>query len=300
MITTTNPQSSAQPTQTRPRTVSSVSARATGPKPAPGTPTPRSDSSASPFSASAASSSPSTTSSGLAFPAARLPWAVLYLTACWLVLTRPVDRYTFPIIITVACACRIVTVYADPFLSSDIYRYTWDGVVQHAHISPYRYVPGDKVLAFLREPNLELFNNMNRRDYARTIYPPAAQFLFYLVTFISPTVVCMKTFMILFEGLTAWALVKLFNHLGYRREQLLLYAWCPMLIWEIGGSGHLDSVAMAYIALALLFRFRLRPRAHRRLPWSCRHHQALPARAVSRPSTAGDPPAGPIGKCPPQ
>jgi hypothetical protein len=114
-------------------------------------------------------------------------------------------------------------------------------------------------LAFLREPNLEVFNNINRRDYAHTIYPPAAQFIFYLVTLTSPTLTSMKTFMMLFEGLTAWALIKLLLHLGYRREQVLLYAWCPMLVWEIGGSGHLDAAAMALITLALLFRFRNRP-----------------------------------------
>jgi alpha-1,6-mannosyltransferase len=146
--------------------------------------------------------------------------------------------------------------FAEPYLSSDIYRYVWDGVVQHAHISPYRYVPGDRVLAFLREPHQEIFDNINRRDYAHTIYPPAAQALFYLVTWISPTVTFMKTVMVLFEGVMMYALIGILRHLGVRREQSLLYAWCPLLIWEIAGSGHLDSAAMAFMALALLARYR--------------------------------------------
>jgi hypothetical protein len=183
----------------------------------------------------------------------------LYVAACLIILTSAVDRFTFPIILAVAIACRLVTLYPDPFLSSDVYRYVWDGVVQHAHISPYRYVPGDTALAFLRAPNQEIFDNINRRDYAHTIYPPAAQFIFYLITAISPTLTFMKTAMVLFEGLTIWALVTLLRHLGLRREQSLLYAWCPILIWEVAGSGHLDSVAMAFISLALLFRYRRRP-----------------------------------------
>lgn len=185
--------------------------------------------------------------------------AILYVLACLIILTCPTDRYTFPIILVVAIACRMVTLFPEPALSSDVYRYAWDGVVQHAHINPYRYVPGDAALKFLRIPNQDLFDSMNRRDYARTIYPPAAQVLFYLITFISPTMTCMKSVMVLFEGLTMFALVKLLRHLGVRREQTLLYAWCPLLIWEVGGSGHLDSAAMAYIALALLFRYRRRP-----------------------------------------
>ena len=181
---------------------------------------------------------------------------VLYVAAIVIILTSKVDRFTFPIILAVAIACRLVTIYDDPALSSDVYRYAWDGVVQHAHINPYRYVPGDKALTFLRAPNQDLFDNMNRRDYAHTIYPPAAQVIFYLITFISPTMTFMKTAMVLFEGLTMWALVALLREMGVRREQALIYAWCPLLIWEIGDSGHLDSVAMAFIALALLFRYR--------------------------------------------
>ena len=186
---------------------------------------------------------------------------VLYAAAVFLILTQPVNRYTFGIILTVAIACRLVTLIPDPYLSSDIYRYAWDGVVQHAHISPYRYAPGDPALSFLRAPNQDLFDNINRREYAHTIYPPAAQFLFYLITFVNPTVTFMKLAMILFEGLTLYALAKLLGDLGIRREQALLYAWCPLLIWEIGSSGHLDSAAMAFIALALLARYRERSTA---------------------------------------
>jgi hypothetical protein len=65
--------------------------------------------------------------------------------------------------------------------------------------------------------------------------------------------------MALFEGLTMYALVTLLRAMGHRREQVLLYAWCPVLIWEIAGSGHLDSVAMAFISLAMLFRYRRKP-----------------------------------------
>ena len=186
-------------------------------------------------------------------------FCILYLAAAFLILTQPVDRFTFPIILAIAIACRLAVLFSEPYLSTDIYRYVWDGIVQHAHVSPYRYVPGNPVLAFLREPNQDIFDNINRRDYAHTIYPPAAQALFYLITWISGTVTFMKTAMVLFEGITMYALIKLLRNLGIRREQSLLYAWCPVIIWEIAGSGHLDSAAMAFIALALLARYRRQP-----------------------------------------
>ncbi len=83
--------------------------------------------------------------------------------------------------------------------------------------------------------------------------------LFYLITAVSPTVLAMKSAMVLCEVVTIAALLKILRQLNLRREQVLLYAWCPLLVWEIAGSGHLDSVAMACISLALLFRLRRRP-----------------------------------------
>ncbi len=185
----------------------------------------------------------------------------LYLGAALLLLLKPVktNRYTLAVIVAVAILCRLVCLFEVPFLSSDVYRYAWDGVVQHAHISPFRYVPGNPVLSFLRQPNEELYANMNRRDYAHTIYPPVAQIAFYLITFISPTVTAMKFAMVLFEGLLTYGLMLLLRELGLRSEWVILYAWCPLTIWEFGGSGHLDAMVMALIVFALLFRCRQQP-----------------------------------------
>ena len=185
--------------------------------------------------------------------------ATLYVIAVGLILTQPVNRWTLPILFVAAFVCRLPALLAEPYLSSDIYRYVWDGVVQHAHISPYRYVPGDPALAFLRAPHREIFDHINRRDYAHTIYPPVAQMLFYAITAISPTVTFMKMAMVAFEGVTTAALIALLKSLGRRPEQVLLYAWCPLLVWEVAGAGHLDSAAMAFIALALLARLHRRP-----------------------------------------
>jgi hypothetical protein len=188
----------------------------------------------------------------------------LYVGAILIVLVRPggmakTNRLTLPIVLAVAIAARIVGLFPEPFLSTDVYRYAWDGVVQHAHINPYRYVPGDAALTFLRAPNQDLYDNINRRDYAHTIYPPVAQMLFYVVTWLSPTVTFMKTAMVLFEGLTLYGLSLILRELGLRQEWLLVYAWCPLCIWEFGSSGHLDAVCMALIVLACFFRYRQRP-----------------------------------------
>jgi alpha-1,6-mannosyltransferase len=180
----------------------------------------------------------------------------LYLAAIAVVMTQPSNRATFWMVIGFAIGLRAVTVFAEPFSSSDIYRYVWDGVVQHAHVNPYRYVPGDVALTWLRAPNQDTFDSINRRDYAHTIYPPVAQMIYWLVTFFSPTVYAMKAAMAGFECVTVAALVALLKHLGRPRVQVLVYAWCPLLVWEIGEGGHVDAAVFALIVLALLFRYR--------------------------------------------
>ena len=183
--------------------------------------------------------------------------AQLYLVAVWVVLNRPVDRWTLVIIVLSAVACRLVCLFSPPFLSTDVFRYVWDGKVQAAGINPYRYIPADPHLAFLRD--LEIYPHINRRDYAHTIYPPGSQMLFLLITRIGATVRWMKTGMVALEALTLWILIRLLQALGLRREQVLIYAWHPLVLWEVASSGHVDGAALPFIALALLFYLRHKP-----------------------------------------
>ena len=188
-------------------------------------------------------------------------WSVwCYLLASFVVLTQPTNRWTLPIILGVGMLCRLPPLFADAYLSSDVYRYVWDGIVQQAGINPYRYVPADPAIAALRSVSEgNIFPAINRATYAHTIYPPFAQIFFWFVTLISPTLVMMKTALVLCEAVTVWSLLWLLRAFGRPREQIILYAWAPILLWEIAGSGHLDSLAMALIGLALVARYQRRP-----------------------------------------
>lgn len=164
------------------------------------------------------------------------------------------NKWTLRIVLGVAVAARLVGVLAPAFLSTDVDRYVWDGRVQGVGINPYRYVPSDRHLEQLRDD--EVYPIINRKDYAKTIYPPGAQVLFLAVTRIGDTEVCMKLAMVGFEGVACWAMMEILTGLGRRREEILLYAWHPLCMWEIGSSGHLDAVAIGLLMLAALARLR--------------------------------------------
>jgi len=174
----------------------------------------------------------------------------LYALAVWLVWRARRSRSTLAIIIVFTALFRLSVLFAPPFLSDDIYRYIWDGRVQAAGISPYRYIPADDALKFLRDETI--YPNINRRDYAPTIYPPVAQMLFFLSTRVSERVVWMKTFMIMFEAVGLYALSRLLASFKLPRQRVLLVAWHPLMVWEIAGSGHFDAILIAFVALALL------------------------------------------------
>ena len=81
-------------------------------------------------------------------------WAafILYLIAVALVL-RPTDRSrraTLVIIFGFAILFRLVLLPTRPTLSDDMFRYVWDGRVQAAGLSPYRYAPDARELIDLR------------------------------------------------------------------------------------------------------------------------------------------------------
>lgn len=146
-------------------------------------------------------------------------------------------------------AMRAMLLFAPPH-STDIYRYVWDGRVQAHGVNPYRYIPADPALAKLRDA--DIYPRINRREYAPTIYPPAAQAVFFAVTRLSESVTMMKAAMLAFEALAVWALIQLLAARGLPIILASLYFLHPLPAWEIAGSGHVDSVAVACLMLALL------------------------------------------------
>jgi hypothetical protein len=178
--------------------------------------------------------------------------SVLYLIAAWLIVRNRGGRGTLLLVLVFVGLFRLSILFAPPYLSDDIYRYVWDGRVQAAGINPYRYVPADEHLQSLRDE--EIYPKINRRDYAHTIYPPVAEAVFLLTTRVSESITWMKATMIGFEAIAIWAIVQLLASYGLARQRILIYAWHPLVIWEFAGSGHVDPIAIAFIALALLAR----------------------------------------------
>jgi alpha-1,6-mannosyltransferase len=183
-----------------------------------------------------------------AFIALTVAAGLLTIVATRLAERVPPDRALW-LILGLGIALRIFVLLFDPFLSSDIYRYVWDGRVQAAGINPYRYVPADAALAFLRDG--AIFPHINRADTAVTIYPPVAQFFFFIVARIDESVMVMRLALLACEGVTVTLIILLLRRMNRPVTRVVAYLWHPLPLWEIANSGHVDALMVALMMLGL-------------------------------------------------
>lgn len=180
--------------------------------------------------------------------------SAVYFAAVRLVLRNTWPRGTLWSVLGMAVALRALLLIPPPILSTDIYRYIWDGRVQAADINPYRYIPADPALAALRDP--VIYPQINRAEYARTIYPPVAELVFAAVGRISDSVAAMRLAMLGFEALGIICLLRLLPLAGLPVERILIYAWNPLVLWSFANDGHMDAIVVGLLGLALLLRAR--------------------------------------------
>jgi alpha-1,6-mannosyltransferase len=183
-----------------------------------------------------------------AFIALTIPACVLAFAATQLAERTPTKRALW-LIFGIGIALRIYVLLFDPLLSSDIFRYVWDGRVQAAGINPYRHFPAHDAVAHLRDATI--FPEINRPDYAVTIYPPVAEFFFLIVTRIGENVTVMRLALLGCEAVSVTLIMLFLRRMERSTTRVVAYFWHPLPIWEIANSGHVDALAVALMLLGL-------------------------------------------------
>ena len=170
----------------------------------------------------------------------------MYTAAAWRI---GADGGDTKIIWLMAIAMRLVLLPLTPELSDDIYRYLWDGHVQLSGVNPYLFAPAAPELEELRTAYHGLVNNPT----VPTIYPPFAQAAFLLIALMGSSILSAKIVWLVCDLATAWVLSRIARTTGRGEKRvLLLYLWAPLLLVEIAWSGHLESLGLLVLAIAIL------------------------------------------------
>ena len=176
----------------------------------------------------------------------------LYFFVVYIVFKRPHQpgrsRGLLLVLFLFAVFFRLCLVGSTPQLSSDMYRYVWDGRVQSQGINPYVHPPSSDSLASLRDK--AIYPHINRKSFP-TIYPAGAQ-IFFLAThkLVGDSIRGLKAVFVLFDVLTMIVLIALLRTYGLQETRFVVYAWNPLVILEISHSGHLEGFSVFLVVLA--------------------------------------------------
>jgi hypothetical protein len=168
------------------------------------------------------------------------------------------------IVILVACSARVaVVIVHEPALSDDLYRYVFDARNLAAGENPYLVAPEERqTLAGEPErwPGEAAVASRVNNPELHTIYLPTSQWYLALAERLVPgspvdpvaagrRVRCALVFA---EIIAILAIGLALRRVGRSPWWLALYAWHPLSITEIAGSGHQESIGLAFLAIALL------------------------------------------------
>jgi hypothetical protein len=157
-------------------------------------------------------------------------------------------RISPAMILGVAAIIRLMFVFRPPELSDDIWRYLWDGMRMVSGNNPYALPPAAvfpqspaaaKILASVNHPELV------------TIYPPGAQAVFLWAAVLSPGVLGLKCLLMLMDMGSTAMIIRLLSRYDLPAGRSILYAWNPLAVLEISGSGHIDGAGIFFLLLSL-------------------------------------------------
>jgi alpha-1,6-mannosyltransferase len=129
----------------------------------------------------------------------------------------------------------------------DIHRYVWDGHLQRLGYNPYIVIPSDPAITGLHTPETRDLNNPN----LTSPYPPGAELFFRAVTAIHESTSALKVAFVICDFAIVFVLIDLLHNTGRGVHLVLAYAWNPLLVIEVAGSGHIDIVGALLLVISV-------------------------------------------------
>jgi len=189
--------------------------------------------------------------SSMGAPSFVIPLAIAgiaYLFAVREFLSTPgFPRRAIVIALGLAALWHLPFLLMPPGSDDDIHRYLWDGRVQRLGYNPYIAVPSDPDLAGLHTPETRTLNNPD----LPSPYPAGAELFFRAVTAIHESIFALKVAFVLCDLAIVLVLLDILSRSGQGAHWVLAYAWNPLLVIEVAGSGHIDIVGVLLLLVSV-------------------------------------------------
>lgn len=187
-----------------------------------------------------------------------LLWALLSIAFVRFRRARSARAGAAWVIFTLALAARLVVVFTTrPVLSDDVWRYVLDGATLADGRHPYALAPAALDSDNTPPDALPVLDRINHPELV-TIYQPVSQYVFAgLAVLRNPAADPLggRTFRLGFVAFDMVIIVLLLRklHRDHRSPwPAAMYAWHPLVISEVAGSGHQEPVGIALLLGALL------------------------------------------------
>jgi alpha-1,6-mannosyltransferase len=185
-------------------------------------------------------------------------YGILFLIYLWIVNSSLNQAVSFWIVVSLVF--RIILFFAFPQLSDDFYRFIWDGRLWAAGEHPFAALPSEYLNLNIPGIDQELYNHLNSKEYF-AIYPPVAQYVFWVAVTISPhsilgSVIVMRVLVLLAEVGTILLMKELLKKFGRPENNVLLYALNPLIIMELTGNLHFEVFVIFFLLVTVLLLTR--------------------------------------------
>ncbi|MGB1508072.1 MAG: polyprenol phosphomannose-dependent alpha 1,6 mannosyltransferase MptB, partial [Crocinitomicaceae bacterium] len=164
---------------------------------------------------------------------------------------------------SIAILSQLICFFYLPNLSTDYYRFLWDGELLNSGINPYDFTPNEYALNApgMSDYMKSLHQGMGRLSASNySCYPTINQLYFYLSTIatdtISSSVFVMRSLIFLTQLIGGWACLKILELLNKNPEKVLYLFLNPLLVIECSANLHFEGVMLSFILLSIYFMMK--------------------------------------------
>jgi len=150
-------------------------------------------------------------------------------------------------ILALGLLLRILAQLSTPALSTDLYRYAWEGRLQLEGKNPYLYAPDDPEV---RKPGDPLWEKVQHKEVPAA-YPPVTQLYLRFIASFGGGRLSFRLGFALMDVALMFLMAAWLARIAGDPTLCLVYAMCPLVVVEFGSEGHNDSLALMLLVASL-------------------------------------------------